>query len=198
MTETTKRLILASGSSYKRELLGRLGFEFESIPSFVSEEPGQGESPVATAQRLAAAKVVDVRESHPDAWVIGADQVIHLSDRIFHKPGTPDKAVEQLLELSGQTHTLLTAVAVATPEGSIESDLVRFEMEMRALTRAEATAYVDEDQPVDCAGSYKIESAGIKLFRRLNGDDYTAVIGLPLTRVWRLLELTDFIDHGQT
>ncbi|MGM0555773.1 MAG: Maf family protein [Myxococcota bacterium] len=192
MTDTEKRLILASGSSYKKDLMTRLGVLFETIPAYVDEQRHEGESPAAMAKRLAGAKAIHVQNSHPDAWIIGADQVIHQGERIFQKPRTPERAVEQLAALAGGTHHLLTAVSIASPGAELRTALVGFEMDMRPLTAGEIEAYVEEDQPLDCAGSYKVESGGIRLFRSLRGDDYTAIVGLPLTRVRHLLEQTGF------
>jgi septum formation protein len=203
-TSAQNRLILASGSTYKRELMERLGLPFESIASYVDESRHEGETPEAMAVRLATAKAVRVRADHSGAWVVGADQVIHRGSTLFNKPGTPAQAARQLSELSGGEHTLLTAVALARPvddsDGSdgVRTDVVRFTMNMRPLTPAQIEAYVDEDQPLDCAGSYKVESAGIRLFRSMDGDDYTAIVGLPLTRVWSLLESTGYFDDGTT
>jgi septum formation protein len=196
MTDSKPRLILASGSTYKRDLLERLGLDFETIPAHVEEARHEGESPSAMAGRLAAAKAAHVWKSHTDAWVIGADQVIHKGDRIFQKPGSPERAADQLAALAGGTHHLLTAISVASPNEALQTELVCFEMDMRALTAGEIEAYVQEDRPLDCAGSYKVEAGGIRLFRSLDGIDYTAIVGLPLTRVWHLLEQTGFFDSN--
>ncbi|MFU8803367.1 MAG: Maf family protein, partial [Bradymonadaceae bacterium] len=120
--------------------------------------------------------------------VVGADQVIALDDIIASKPGTARAARAQLARQAGRTHDLHTAVAVVTPDQEVFDDIVHFRMEMRPLSDEEIAAYVAEEAPLDCAGSYKIESGGIRLFRSMHGDDFTAIIGLPLTRVWSLLE----------
>ena len=174
--------------------MSRLGLQFESISADIDETPQSCETPEQTATRLAIEKARAVRASHEHAWIIGGDQVIHRGERRFGKPETRANAVDQLLELSGRSHTLLTSVALASPAGSYSTELVRYQMQMRTLSRAEAIAYVDEDEPLNCAGSYKVESGGIRLFSNLTGDDYTAIVGLPLTRVWSLLEEAGFFE----
>lgn len=147
---------------------------------------------MATARRLAALKASTVAERHPDACVLGADQVVAVDGLLLTKPGSVEAAVDQLKTLSGRTHRLVNAIALRTPSGSILEDTIAFEMQMRELTDSQIRAYVEEDTPLDCAGSYKIESAGIRLFRALRGDDYTAIIGLPLTRVRNILETAGY------
>lgn len=191
---TRPPLILASGSSYKREILARLGLPFEGIAAKIDESALPGESPADTARRLARQKAQVVAQAHPGSWVLGGDQIIALGSRRFSKPQTPERARQQLAALSAQTHQLLTAVALVTPAGEVSDDLAEYQMEMRALTSAQIAQYIAEDQPLDCAGSYKIEAGGIRLFHAMRGDDYTAIIGLPLTRVHTLLERAGFFD----
>jgi septum formation protein len=189
-------LVLATGSPYKKSLMERLGLDFESCAADIDESSLEGESPEQTARRLAAAKARAVSQHRPDALVIGADQVIALGDKRYSKPGSPEGARRQLEELSGQTHHLITAVAALRPDGELFEDVADYQMQMRALSEDEIAAYVAEDSPTDCAGAYKIEAGGIRLFRALRGDDYTAIVGLPLTRVWRLLEQSGYFDHA--
>ena len=184
-------LILASSSPYRRELLGRLGLDFFTEAADVDETRAAAESPRDLAIRLARAKADAVAARHPEAWVIGSDQVIALEDRVFSKPGSHEAAVAQLLELAGVEHQLITAVCVASPRG-MEESVTTFAMHLRELTRAEIEAYVREEEPLDCAGSYRIEAGGIRLFEHLRGDDFTAIIGLPLTAVGRLLRETGY------
>lgn len=167
----------------------RLGLEFETIPANVDESRSVGEGVDDLACRLAIEKARAVSDGR--SWVVGADQVIALGDQVLSKPGTRERAVEQLDQLQGKVHRLLTAVAVVHPGGE-EHTLVSFEMHMREWSRGELERYVDEDQPLDCAGSYKIEERGVRLFSKMVGDDYTAIVGLPLTRVWSLLESTGY------
>jgi len=184
-------LVLASGSAYRRKLLLRLGHEFVVASPDVDETPLPGETPRELATRLARRKAEAVAANHPDDFVIGSDQVIALGDRVFHKPGSAPAARQQLAELSGKTHQLITAVCVISPGGDAE-DVMVHEMRMRQLGEAEITGYVYEDEPYDCAGSYKIESGGIRLFEYMRGDDHTSIIGLPLTMVRRLLDTLGF------
>lgn len=182
------RLILATASRYKRELFERLSLPFEVDSADIDESPQPGESPEQSARRLALVKAQHVARRHPGAYVIGADQVIALDDEIVSKPRTARAARQQLARQAGRSHDLFTAVALVTPQGAITEALVHYIMEMRPLSEKQIKAYVDEDCPLDCAGSYKIEARGIRLFRSMVGEDYTAIIGLPLTRVWSLLE----------
>ena len=171
----------------------RLGLSFESVNADVDESRIVGESPADMATRLAILKASTVAQMHPDAWVVGADQVIAIGDRILSKPGTAERAVEQLVSLEGRDHRLISAVAVVSPNGVV-SDSCPFEMSMRRLSRETIEAYVAEDDPLDCAGSYKVELAGIRLFSKMRGDDYTSIVGLPLTTVWALLEQSGYFE----
>jgi septum formation protein len=185
-------LYLASQSSYKRALLERLGVPFESLDVSVDESPLASEVPVELARRLALKKAKAGAEQS-GSWTLGADQVIALGPTVFHKPGTAERAVDQLMALSGETHLLVSAVAVAHPDGTVAIEDSQYHMEMREFSREQAQAYVERDSPLDCAGAYKIEEAGIRLFRRMRGDDYTAIVGLPLTRVVNLLERIELL-----
>ncbi|MFN9719208.1 MAG: Maf family protein [Planctomycetota bacterium] len=175
------QMILASTSKYRRELLQRL------VPEFVCQSPGvdenswfrEGRSPAQLATLLAAAKAESVFSQHPDAVVIGSDQVVDLNGRTLGKPGSREASVTQLSQLSGQTHRLLTAVCVCSPE--IRYELLHITtLRMRALSLSEIHRYVDRDQPFDCAGSYQIESLGISLFDAIETTDFTSIMGLPL------------------
>lgn len=194
----TLSLVLATGSPYKRRLMERLGIDFETQPADVDETSLEGEAPEATARRLARAKAQAVGRARPEAWVLGADQVIALQGHRLGKPGSVDGARRQLAQLSGKSHRLITAIALRTPAGEVLEDAVEYQMQMRALRDDEIARYVAEDNPTDCAGSYKIEAGGIRLFRTLRGDDYTAIVGLPLTRVWHLLEQANFFERYDT
>lgn len=186
-SKAAPELILASGSTYKRSLLARLGLDFDSRDVDVDEARLDGEAPEEMASRLALAKA---RAVESEGWVIGADQVIALGDEIFSKPGTVERAVDQLERLQGQVHRLITAVSVVGE--TTETRALIYEMHMRTFSRAALEAYVRRDRPLDCAGSYKIEEGGIRLFSRMVGDDYTAIVGLPLTVVWQLLGETGY------
>ena len=184
----SRRVILASTSPYRRALLGRLPLSFEIASPEVDEEAVQAraDDPASLVRTLGLAKAQAVATRHPGAVVIGSDQCAAIDDRILGKPGTREQAVEQLMALSGRTHDLWTSVAVVDgAREEVEIDCHR--LTMRPLDRATIERYVDVDDPVDCAGAYKIETAGIALFERIEGEDFTAIIGLPLTRVVRLL-----------
>jgi septum formation protein len=182
------RLVLASTSPYRRRLLARLGFDFDvAAPGVDEEAAAPAGSPLEVAEALAQAKAGAVASRFPtDAVVIGSDQVCALGDQRFGKPGTAAGAVAQLERLAGRTHELITAVAVLH-EGVATGFVDRTCLTMRPLTVAEIEAYVAQDDPVDCAGSYKLEAAGISLFERIDSADWTAIEGLPLLGLARVL-----------
>lgn len=182
------RLILASTSRYRRELLQRLRVPFDVVSPHVDETPLQGESPRALALRLALAKAEAVAVLHPDAVVIGSDQVCELDGQPIGKPGDHGRAVAQLRALSGRGAVFLTAVAVACrASGFVQVDLAPVRVVFRTLADDEIERYLLLDQPYDCAGSAKSESLGIALLSSIDSDDPTALIGLPLIRTVRLL-----------
>lgn len=183
-----QKLILASTSTYRRMLLERLQLPFETARPEVDESPLPGESPPATADRLALAKAQAVAAHWPDAIVIGSDQVAHMGGEVFGKPGTVERAVAQLRRMSGQTVVFHTALAViCTRSGRIRTDSVPTEVRFRALDDAEIVRYVEKERPLDCAGSAKSEGLGITLLDALSGDDPTALVGLPLIALSRML-----------
>jgi len=144
--------------------------------------------PTELVVQFARGKALSLAQSHRNALIIGSDQMAIIDGEILTKPGTKDNAVTQLMRLSGRTHQLLTAVALHdTSTGETRHELVTYEMVMRSLTRDLASQYIDRDNPIDCAGSYKIEATGMALFEEIRGPDHTAIIGLPLTSVCRLL-----------
>jgi septum formation protein len=187
-------LILASTSPYRRELLARLGLPFRCVPPGVieSEFSELARDPAELARTLATAKAADVAEKHPGAVVIGSDQLVAFEGQVLGKPGSAERAVSQLLALAGREHQLLTAVAIADTDGvEIYLDVAR--LWVRPLTLQEARRYVDAEQPLDCAGSYKIEGLGITLFDQIESADQTAIIGLPLLAVCKLLRVRGFV-----
>ncbi len=182
------RLILASTSRYRRELLARLRVPFDVAAPGVDETPRPGEAPAALALRLACAKAEAVAARHPGAVAIGADQVAFLGALVLSKPGTHDAATAQLRALRGQRVRFLTAVAVARAgDAATRSRLVPTEVQFRVFDDAAIEAYLRADQPYDCAGAAKIESLGIALVQRVESDDPTALIGLPLIALVDLL-----------
>ncbi len=186
-------LVLASTSPYRRALLERLGVPFGCRAPAVDEEALKASlgplPPEALAETLAAEKARSL--AGPGLVVIGGDQLVAFEGRVLGKPGTAERAVAQLLALSGRTHHLITALAV-WHEGRIERHLDRAALTMRPLGRAEIERYVAADQPWDCAGAYKLEQRGIVLFERIDARDHSAITGLPLMALTSLLREVGF------
>ena len=181
-------LILASTSRYRRELLERLRLPFTVHAPDVDEAARPGEAPAALALRLARAKAQAVAALHPGAVVIGSDQVADLDGNAIGKPGTHERAVEQLRRMSGRSVVFQTAVAVVcAARGYAGEALVPVTVRFRSLSDAEIEHYLRTEQPYDCAGSAKVEALGIALIEAIESDDPTALIGLPLIRTCALL-----------
>lgn len=182
------KIVLASTSAYRRELLQRFGLPFETARPDIDESPLPGESPAATAERLAEQKARAVAAAHPDALIIGSDQVAHMGETRFGKPGTVERAVAQLQTMSGRTVIFHTALALLnTRSGRIQVDAVPTEVRFRTLSDEEIVRYVNKEMPLDCAGSAKSEGLGITLLDALSGDDPNALVGLPLIALARML-----------
>lgn len=182
------KLVLASTSTYRRMLLERLQLPFEIVRPKTDETPLPGEAPTATAERLAVAKARAVAAFHPDALIIGSDQVAHLGSEIFGKPGSEARAIAQLQRMRGRTVAFHTAVAVLDARsGRVQCEAVPTLVRFRDLSDDEIHRYVAREQPLDCAGSAKAEGLGITLLDALSGDDPTALIGLPLIALSRML-----------
>ena len=180
--------VLGSTSPYRRELMQRLGLPFEVLAPGVDETPEPGETPAALAQRLALAKARAVARQRPAAIVIGSDQVADLNGEPLGKPGTHERAVEQLQRMRGQTVVFQTALAVVCLDSGFEAaDLAPVRVCFRDLDDGEIERYLRTEQPYDCAGSAKSEGLGIALLERIDSDDPTALVGLPLIRTCRLL-----------
>lgn len=186
--KTPYPLILASTSKYRGSLLAQLGWEFEAVAPGVDEDKIKEKNlhPAELARELSLLKAQAVFARRNESCVIGSDQVCHLEGLILGKPHTKERAYEQISQMQGKTHELLTAVTVMSPRESI-TFLNTTTLHMRKLTLREIKEYVDFDLPLDCAGSYKLESRGIKLFHKIETTDQTAIIGLPL------IELTDVL-----
>jgi len=186
------RLILASTSIYRRELLARLGLPFDTQRPGTDETAHPGEAPEALARRLARAKAVDVAARHPGAWVIGSDQVAQCGGRALGKPGGHEAATAQLASMSGQAVTFHTGLCLVRdgdpPLEAMDCTIVRF----RDLAPDEIERYLRAEQPYDCAGSFKSEGLGISLFDAIENRDPTALIGLPLIATARLLREAGF------
>lgn len=182
------KLVLASTSAYRRELLQRFGLPFEVARPDIDESPLPGETPQATAERLAVEKARAVAGQFEDALIIGSDQVAHMGDTRFGKPGTVERAIAQLRAMSGRTVVFHTALAVLnTRSGRVQLDAVPTEVRFRSLTDDEIVRYVNKERPLDCAGSAKSEGLGITLLDALAGDDPNALVGLPLIALARML-----------
>jgi septum formation protein len=183
-----RALILGSTSPYRRELLERLRLPFEVQRPMVDETPLDGETPVALAQRLAMAKAQAVAQRFPQAIVIGSDQVADLHGEPLGKPGNHPKAVAQLQRMRGQTVVFQTAVAVVCQAtGFAQSELAQVKVVFRDFSDESLQHYLHTEQPYDCAGSAKSEGLGIVLLERIDNQDPTALVGLPLLLTCRLL-----------
>ncbi|MBI5259501.1 MAG: septum formation protein Maf [Burkholderiales bacterium] len=183
-------LILGSTSRYRAELLQRLRLPFQTVAPEVDETPGIGEPPAALAERLALAKAREVADRHPDAVVIGSDQVADLDGHPVGKPGTHERAVAQLHAMRGRSVVFQTAVAVVRRSTGFEGVLLApVRVRFRPLDDAEIEHYLRTEQPYDCAGSAKCETLGIALLEAIESDDPTALVGLPLIRTCTLLRM---------
>ncbi|WP_116364167.1 Maf family protein [Parahaliea mediterranea] len=179
-------LILASTSRYRQRLLERLQLPFTCVAPHTDEGHLPGEAPAPLAARLAHAKAAAVASLHPDALVIGSDQVASLDGALLGKPGSHRQATAQLEACSGKTLHFYTAVSLLGP-GIDKTHTEPFTVDFRPLTRQEIESYLKKDTPYDCAGNFKWESLGIALFERLHGNDPTSLEGLPLIALCRLL-----------
>jgi len=183
-----RRLLLASTSPYRRALLERLRLPFACVAPGTDETPRNGESPRGLVARLSLAKAAAVAQCAPGALVIGSDQVALLDGAILGKPGTHERAIEQLRAMRGRTVVFQTAVAVVCQARGFEAqDLAPVSVRFRALDDAEIEHYLRTEQPYDCAGSAKSEGLGITLLDALSGDDPNALVGLPLIALARML-----------
>ena len=184
----TPRLVLASTSPFRRELLARLGMPFEVAAPHVDESRRPGESPETLVLRLSEEKARAVSRQFTDALVIGSDQVAVVDDEVLGKPGTRERAIGQLLRATGRRVSFLTGLSLLdAPSGRAHTVCEPFHVHFRRLDAEQIARYVDREQPFGCAGSFKSEGYGITLFERLEGDDPSALIGLPLIRLVDLL-----------
>jgi septum formation protein len=181
-------IVLASSSPYRRELLARLRIPFVTCSPQVDEDPLPEEKPRATAERLAARKARAVAVQFPAALIIGSDQVADVDGEALSKPGHHAAALEQLLRLQGRTVLFHTAVCLLSPHEPREQHAcIDTEVSYRRLSRAQLEHYLQAERPYDCAGSARIESLGIALVERVVSTDPTALVGLPLITVSRML-----------
>lgn len=181
-------VILGSTSRYRKELLSRLRIPFDVCAPHVDESPLTGEAPKALALRLALAKATAVAKQHPQAVVIGSDQVADLDGTPLGKPGNHANAVAQLQKMRGKTVIFQTALSVVCIANGYErTELAAVKVRFRDLTDAEIEAYLQAEEPYDCAGSAKSEGLGIALLEAIDNDDPTALVGLPLIRTCQML-----------
>jgi septum formation protein len=192
------KLILASTSVYRRQLLSRLGLDFSCDQPAVDEAALEGETPISTAKRLALLKAEAVAPRHPGALIIGADQVAYAptseSFEVFEKPGTAARAIAQLQHMRGKSIRFHTAVCVFnTTTGRHRLASIDTEARFRVLSNEEIERYVAREQPLDCAGAAKVEALGITLLEYVRDDDPTALIGLPLIALSNMLRAEGWV-----
>jgi septum formation protein len=188
----TQKLILASTSRYRQALLAKLGLPFDCQAPEVDETPLPGESARQLVLRLAIAKARAVANQHDQGLIIGSDQVCVCQNEILGKPGTIERAVAQLLAAQGQSVTFYTGLAVVdAATGQCHSLVEPFTVHFRSLDEAAIRRYVEAEQPLDCAGSFKCEGLGIVLFKALEGRDPNSLIGLPLIGLVEMLACHD-------
>jgi len=183
------KLILASSSPYRRELLERLRIPFEIMPPELDETPLAGETPQQLTERLAIAKARTIADRERQALVIGSDQVAVYNGSIVGKPHSHERAVEQLRAASGKVVTLYTGLAlINAATGRTQCEVIPYRVTFRPLTDELIESYLRKEQPYACAGSVRSEGLGIALLEKFEGDDPNTLIGLPLIRLVRMLE----------
>ncbi|GJG96374.1 Maf-like protein [Cupriavidus pauculus] len=196
-SDTRPTLILGSSSPYRRELLGRLNIPFEVATPDIDETPLPGESPEATALRLSRLKAEAIAARHPGALVIGSDQVCTLDGMQIGKPGNHEKALAQLQLMRGKTVTFHSALCLLDSRtGVAQLTDVQTQVTFRQLTDTELDTYLRIETPYDCAGSAKAEGLGIALLSRVESDDPTALIGLPLIALTGMLRQAGYPFFG--
>ena len=185
-----RNLILASTSPYRRDLLKQLGIPFEVATPLYAENLDQTVAPELLVKHLSLGKAESLRRHYPESLIIGSDQVfVNPRGRILGKPGSRSAAISQLRSMAGLSHTFYTGVTVYDAAArEYMSDFSSFTVTLRTLTDEQIEAYVDHDRPFKCAGSFRIEGLGIALMEKMEGEDYTSLIGLPLIKLTSLLE----------
>lgn len=182
-------LVLASSSTYRAQALTRLGLEFTQVSPDIDESAAPGEAPQILAQRLAREKTSAIRSQRPDAIIIGSDQVGVAQGRQLQKPGSHKAAIAQLQHLSGAEAVFHTGLAVFDPTNAeIHEAVTTTRIKFRCLTDDQIRRYVEIDQPLDCAGSFKVEALGIALFEKVASDDPTALVGIPMIALVSILQ----------
>ncbi|MDD3760991.1 MAG: Maf family protein [Acidithiobacillus sp.] len=186
------QLILASSSPYRRELLARLGIPFTWQSPAIDESRKTEEAPEALVQRLAHEKARVVWQQHPEAWVIGADQLVRCDGALLGKSGSAEQAFAQLQMMQGKKVELLNGLCLLGPSGDAQTELIPYHVLMRKFGEDEIVRYIEKEQPFDCAGSLRSEGLGICLIERMEGEDPNAIIGLPLIRLSAMLRAAGF------
>lgn len=193
-----RKIVLASTSPYRRQLFEQLGLSFEvAAPDYV-EEISESVAPALLVRHLAIGKAQSLVEQFPDALIIGSDQVfVDQRERPVGKPGSHQRAFQQLKQMVGRTHTFYTGLAVVDSRtGELQADHATFSVTLRSLTDQQIRAYLEREQPYDCAGSFKIEGLGIALMEKMEGADFNALIGLPLIKLVAMLEHAGVVVLG--
>jgi septum formation protein len=185
-----RTIVLASTSPYRLQLLRQLELQFHVAAPLFKEQLDQSVSPELLVRHQALHKAKSLAERYPDALIIGADQVfVDARHRILGKPGDSEQAVAQLVEMQGRSHIFYTGVAVFdSASGACQATCETYRVTLRPLSEAQIRSYVSRENPVDCAGSFKVEGLGIALMEKMEGDDYTTLIGLPLIRLIDMLK----------
>ncbi len=184
-----QQLILGSSSPFRAELLAKLGLLFDAVSPDIDEQALPGEDATKLVQRLSEQKAQAIALNHPDALIIGSDQVAVLDGSILGKPGNHQNAVQQLQAASGRTVQFLTGLALFNSKtGEMQSVVEPFEVSFRTLSLEQIDFYLKQEQPYQCAGSFKSEGFGISLFSKLEGNDPNTLIGLPLIRLIAMLQ----------
>jgi MAF protein len=184
MSSLSRSLVLASTSPYRKALLDRLELSFLTYKPDVNEARQNNETPEQLVIRLAESKAQAAKSQHPDALIIGSDQVAVCENTVLGKPGSHEIAVQQLQQLSGQQVSFLTGLCLLdTENGDYKSILIPYSVIFRQLNDQQIEQYLLAEKPYNCAGSFKSEGLGISLFERMEGDDPTALIGLPLIQL---------------
>ncbi|UTA46347.1 Maf family nucleotide pyrophosphatase [Simiduia sp. 21SJ11W-1] len=185
---TNPQILLASSSPYRKTLLERLGLAFTTASPNVDETPHPNETPKALAERLAASKARALSQQYPKALIIGSDQTADCNGTLLGKPGTEKAAITQLAHCSGQQVNFYTGLSLLNSQtGEQLTTSIEYRVEFLALTDTQIRAYIKKEQPQDCAGSFKCEGLGSALFNKLEGEDPTALVGLPLIALCKML-----------
>lgn len=187
--KTDRTLILGSSSPFRRELLERLSLDFTTESPEIDESRKSNEDAEQLVKRLSYEKAKVIAEKNPNSLVIGSDQVAVNGDQILGKPETDQKACEQLQQASGKCVTFLTGLCLYNSNtGQFQLDFVPYSVYFRELTDDQIATYVEMEQPLNCAGSFKSEGLGVALFEKMGGEDPTSLIGLPLIRLISMLK----------